>query len=453
MRSLRYRFNTIMLAASASFAIAVIALTYSQALTALESRTMEATSALMSAQERPLADLVLVEDQLSLRDYTTDLQQLNPRWLQVQVIDAHGRVLAAAPDELGVAGDPEDHVNVQRDLLTPRIGSVHVVLDLAPDRRAANSMAVHVCVAMALLTTMGVTLALLMGHWITRPLEQMAAHVDRLREGGVGEVIEVPGPDDELAHLARAINQMSAGLGEAQAALLQQERQLMRVESLAAIGEFAAGAAHEVANPLAGVAGCVRRLAKADLPDERRERYARVALEGLDRSTRVLKDLLAYARAERRPPKWVKVASLIEDTVTLVSKSCAVRPEVQAPADEVLAHWPPGQIEQVLANLLLNAGRVARRELLVRWYVHADDVVIEVVDDGPGIPPEVRQRIFEPFFTTLETGQGTGLGLSVSSSIVSALGGALSLGSRPGGATGTLAQVRVGRNPGGAHAA
>ena len=97
----------------------------------------------------------------------------------------------------------------------------------------------------------------------------------------------------------------------------------------------------------------------------------------------------------------------------------------------------------MLTNLLLNACQAASTEVVLSWRLAGDDVVLEISDDGPGIPDAIRQQVFEPFFTTREVGKGTGLGLAVSSSIATALGGRIELLHRAGDATGTVARFVV----------
>jgi signal transduction histidine kinase len=107
--------------------------------------------------------------------------------------------------------------------------------------------------------------------------------------------------------------------------------------------------------------------------------------------------------------------------------------------------WPRRLVDQVLANLLINARQAARSVVEVGWCVHDGHVTVEVEDDGPGVPEDVLARVFDPFFTTRPVGEGTGLGLSVSRSIAQALGGSVEIGPRAGGRTGARARLKLPR--------
>jgi len=458
-QSLRYRFTLVVLAAVLTLTAGLPFIAHVEVLHSLENHTLQASRSLLAAWSRPVADLVLVEDRLTLRDQVLRMERLNAHWLALAVLDAEGRVLVHAPDQPPEGLDPTRLLVdppgtrlevrgataelIASDLVVPSIGSIRVAVDLGPDATSAREAAIDMAWAILALGMVGLVAAGFMGHWLMTPLVEMTEHARRVGRGELGEAVPVPEIDDEVAVLARALNSMTADLRQARDSLLRQQQAMVRVERMAALGAFAAGAAHEVANPLGGVAGCVRRLARPELSPERRERYGKLATEGLERATRVLKDMLIFARADPRDSTRAGLTDLAWKTVEMVSTSYQVRFVVH-PGEEAIVVWPLSQVNQVLTNLLLNAAQAATETVEVGWLVESDSVIIDVIDDGPGIPAEIRDRVFEPFFTTREPGEGTGLGLSVSLAVVQALGGTLELDSmhdRPG----TRARLRLPR--------
>lgn len=231
------------------------------------------------------------------------------------------------------------------------------------------------------------------------------------------------------------------------------ERAMAQTEKLAAVGQLAAGIAHEIKNPLMTVASCAEGI-KAQVAGEpgtgRRQEIAADAQLIEDeafRCTAILDELLDFSRAgaDRRGP--VDPAGLGHRVVHLLRHNprlSGVKLELNTAPDlpELMAN--PDQIVQVLLALILNAVDAAGPAGRVALKVDRDpggEVVLAVEDDGPGIPPEIRDRIFEPFFTTKPPGKGTGLGLAVAYGLVRAHGGRFQVHSQPG--QGTRFEIRL----------
>jgi PAS domain S-box-containing protein len=229
--------------------------------------------------------------------------------------------------------------------------------------------------------------------------------------------------------------------------LAEVQEQLARSRRLATIGQLAAGVAHEINNPLAAITTCAEatlRDIKADpamarAAEERQwdyylEEIVRQALR-CKQITRGLLDLSRQKRARRDP---VDLNRVVAQAAQLFERrgreEGGVRVEVETDPSVGEVATDEAMVRQVLDNLLANALDAAGEGGAVRvsTLLDGERVRVEVADTGPGIPPETLARIFDPFFTTKDPGRGAGLGLAISLSVAEALGGALTVESKPG---------------------
>jgi signal transduction histidine kinase len=234
---------------------------------------------------------------------------------------------------------------------------------------------------------------------VTRPLRRLAGAADRIGKGDLEAPVKVTS-NDEIGRLAETMDHMRAQLRERDARMQQ----------------MLAGIAHEVRNPLAGMTLFTGILQDELAGDERRAHVEKIARE-LGYLERVVQDFLEYARRPVPVLADVAVRPLLVEVAGLVS------PEIEVSGDASV-HADAGQLRRALLNLTRNAVQ-AGDQVRLETRRNGGTVEIDVVNRGPAIPADVRERIFEPFFTTRE--KGTGLGLAFAREIARAHGGDLTV--------------------------
>jgi PAS domain S-box-containing protein len=246
----------------------------------------------------------------------------------------------------------------------------------------------------------------------------------------------IPGDDGETVLLLGVITDLSEKR--------RLDQQLVQSGKLAAIGELAAGVAHEINNPLFAILGLTEFLLKESEAGSRaRQRLELIQQTGLE-IKEIVRALLDFARENAEERHVVPLAEVIQQTVDLVRRTNAhkgVELVDVYEASDACVNASPNQLKQIFLNLIANARQAMPNggTVHVETRREGDYVVAAVSDDGPGIEPQILERIFEPFFTTKRHSGGTGLGLSVSLGIAEAHGGTLTAFSLPrAGATFTL---------------
>jgi len=265
-------------------------------------------------------------------------------------------------------------------------------------------------------------LIVVLAYLIQRPMVELQEKMDQVSAGNLNVEVSFSQRNDEIGDLGRNFNHMMQQLRETRQEIERLHRtQMSRAEHLATLGELATGLAHEIRNPLAGIAGVIEIIGR-DLPatSPARAVVKDVRLE-IGRISRTLTDLLETARPRRPQVRRSNLNTTVEHAVMLARQQVLSRPikiELQKAPDLPEVGHDSDQIHQVLLNLLLNAVQAIEGPgtVLVEIGSRDDYASVVVSDTGRGISPQNLPNIFRPFYTT--KGDGTGLGLSLAHRIV-----------------------------------
>lgn len=257
-------------------------------------------------------------------------------------------------------------------------------------------------------------LAILLATNIVRPLERLSRVALRIQRGRWDRPVAVE-RGDELGRLSRAMERMRKGV-------IQRDEQLRLM---------LAQVAHEIRNPLGGLELFASAALETDDREERLRLLDRVRKE-VESLNGIINDFLAFARPMHGETRLHDLREPIEDAIAMVRMGFdgdGTELEVHLPDDPLVARADPDHVKRVILNLIQNAAHAGRTVRLAAWWRNGE-AVISVMDDGPGVPQELRERIFEPFVTDKE--QGAGLGLAIVQRVMETNGGRVELVARDG---------------------
>jgi signal transduction histidine kinase len=295
--------------------------------------------------------------------------------------------------------------------------------------------------SMLLIGVGGTLSGLLLGYEVARRLRHSIYQLSvRIRDAAgrlnreVGSVTlqkegDLPQMEVELQHL---LEEISRTVDQLQ----QREHEVLRAEQLAAVGQLAAGVAHELRNPLTSIKMLVQTGLEGRPPQGLSVEDLAVLESEIRRMEQYIQTFLDFARPPRSERRDSDLSAVVRRAAALVegrARRQRVEIEQALPDEAVRLHIDPEEIQQVLVNLLLNALDALPRggRVRVEVAVHPSGVEVRVSDNGPGIPAQVRDRLFEPFVTSKEN--GVGLGLSICKRLVEAHGGVIRGANLPGG--------------------
>jgi two-component system, OmpR family, sensor kinase len=371
------------------------------------------------------------------------------------------RQLTATTCAAVIAGTPTDGRPVTVEL--PGLGSYRLLYRIDPggEHQAvivglpmsdATNVVYRLAAVMAIVSLLGLLLAATIGaavvRWTLRPLRRVAATASRVAElpldrGEVALGVRVPAEDTdvrtEVGQVGSALNRMLGHIANALAA---------RQASEARVRKFVADASHELRTPLASIRGYAEltRRDRAGIPPHVAHALTRVESEAV-RMTGLVEDLLLLARLDSGRPVENRAVDLSAMIVDAVSDAHAAGPQhrwqLDLPDDPVMVTGDQGRLHQVVANLLANARThtPAGTEVTIRLS-NQEDVLLQVIDNGPGIPEDLLPEVFERF-TRADSSRSratgsTGLGLAIVAAVIEAHHGTVAVTSHPGATTFTI---------------
>ncbi len=276
----------------------------------------------------------------------------------------------------------------------------------------AGGGAIAICVALVLVLT----------YFIQRPMIELQEKMAQVSDGDLNVKVGFETRNDEIGDLGKNFNRMVTHLLESREEIERlHQTQMSRAEHLATLGELATGLAHEIRNPLAGIAGVIEIIGR-DLPATSAARaVVKDVRHEVTQINQILTDLLQTARPHPPDIRRGDLNTTVEHSVMLARQQALSRPiEITFKRNEELpeVEHDGSQIHQVLLNLMLNSLQAIEGRGIIKVEIEAEEgfAAIVVSDTGRGIPAENIPSIFRPFYTT--KGNGTGLGLSLARRIV-----------------------------------
>jgi signal transduction histidine kinase len=296
---------------------------------------------------------------------------------------------------------------------------------------------------------LGIMLGTMIVWWFveraTQPLIELRMSAEAVSRGDFSRRVLVRS-NDECGQLAVVFNQMVNNLQESLSELEQTvqtlettQAQLVQSEKLSAVGEFVAGVAHELNNPLTAVMGFSELLQKADV-DVKHRRYLEMIFKSSQRCQKIVQSLLSFARRQQPERKPVSINKLIDDILEIVAyhlRTSNIEVVVELDPHPPIILVDIHQIQQVLLNVINNARQAIEANqpsgrIKITTTATALSMRLVIEDNGPGISPANLKRIFDPFFTTKQVGKGTGLGLSLCYGLIKEHGGTITCTSEEG---------------------
>jgi two-component system, NtrC family, sensor kinase len=335
-------------------------------------------------------------------------------------------------------------------------GAIELAEPLSEERQYVEATVRRTILTAGLIAALCAVMSVSLGYvMVGRPVRRLTEMARRVGGGDFSGRLSA-GQRDELGNLAVEVNLMIEQLAETSRKLavetqarLEAFEQLRHADRLKTVGQLASGVAHEINTPLQVISGRGELIVREDLPGAEVKRSAEIMIEQSRRISRIVGQLLDFAR--RRSPQRARcdLVPIVESVVSILApmaKKQGVALSLVKPEGQVELEVDASQIQQVLTNLVVNGIqampgggtlRIAVRHRRLRppadlGGAEGECTCIEVSDEGTGIPEEELPRVFEPFFTTKQVGEGTGLGLSVSYGIVREHGGWIDAISEPG---------------------
>lgn len=409
-------------------------------------------------------------------DYRRYFSTNNGREILVVIAPVLSQTQQINRESLGMTGGVSSSVAGAQTMR--EIGTIELGLSLeSVNREMARAQTIAILLTVLVVLATIVMLAFIISA-ITKPVTELVEVTDQVSRGDLSRRVEIS-QHDEIGHLATTFNKMIESLKQSRDEIEEYNRnleqkivertrqleeaqaQLLQSEKMSAIGQLAAGVAHELNNPLGGILGyaqfTLEKLQK-NVPEKTTQkeiesylRYVRDIEVQARRCKAIVQNLLRFSRSSRTEDfEEVEVNKTVEETISFVEHQLRLNKvdlKVELAKNLPTIRGNVGQLQQVFTNLLINAMHASDPGTCIEIYSRLSPALgefggaieLEFVDHGCGIAQENVKKVFEPFFTTKEVGKGTGLGLSVSYGIIRSHGGEINVSeTRNGGATFTI---------------
>ncbi len=400
---------------------------YHEVVTEMESRTQDvANTVSLYLKDHPEADLPEVEQQLRGSLGETEIN-VTPR-----MESTHVSPFVLEKNEKG------DLVKVARVLINHKDGFFELELraPVVPQAEIIRAFRTKYFVAIAIVFVVALGLMVYLVARILRPLTDLSDSCARISSSGELHDVSTRQTSGEIRALEQTFNKMVSSLREKETI----EANLRQAQRLSAIGNLAAGVAHDIRNPLNAIkllsSHAIDTLGDVDeaAPAIRQMQTIRKEVNRLED---IVAGFLSMARERQLQPEPTRIDTLLEEAARLVhndAENRGVRLVTELRAGEAALMLDGKQFTRAILNIIINAMEVSQGGR-VRVFSRLREGVceIEIRDDGPGMPKDVAERAFEPYFTTKTT--GTGLGLSITRGIIEEHGGTIALNSLEGQGT------------------
>lgn len=345
----------------------------------------------------------------------------SPKNYSIFTIAPHGEVLSMVKPIYNEASCHACHGSKARV-----IGILNINYSLNRTKmQMLDASRIFVISSIAITVFLAITISFLLVRFVKNPLDNMVDTMLKVEQGDFAVRIAYKGKD-EIGRLIESFNSMVDRLEIAQKELEQLHfQQLERADRLASIGEMAAGIAHEIKNPLAGISAAVTIIKDDMISDDPRGAILGEVIEQVKRLDKTVNDLLFFGKPSLPELTCVDLNSILATTLKFASQhrgGANIERNIQFQPDLPAVYADDKQMQQVFLNIVLNAyqamsaGGVLGVKSSVVMRGDIEYVRVDISDTGSGIPPQILEKIFTPFYTT--KAQGTGLGLPICNKLV-----------------------------------
>jgi signal transduction histidine kinase len=327
------------------------------------------------------------------------------------------------------------------------IGILNINYSLAETKqRMVDATKLFFFSTFAIIVFLSVTISVIMFRFVRKPLDMIAENMAKVEQGDLSVRMK-PASQDEVGKLIASFDSMVDRLDVAKQELERFHfQQMERADRLASVGEMAAGIAHEIKNPLTGIAAAITIIKDDFTSEDPRREIVNEVLAQINRLDKTVNDLLYFGKPSQPELAYADINTILKKTLMFAGQhrgGINIEKRLELAENLPPVYVDPKQIQQVLLNLILNAVQAMQDggTLTITSsapVVEGDKWVrVTVEDTGPGIPQQILEKIFAPFFTT--KAQGTGLGLAICQKLINQHNGTISV--RSGDTKGTVFTV------------